>query len=114
MMNALPFAWGHLYQSKETGLSLFAGMLEVMLVMSLFASLAAWIFVHWDYNIWFLVAFHSLANLWAHLFFEGQEPLYGWLFYVLEVGMISIALLLTWRWNRKTKVLPSRAFLLLV
>lgn len=108
-MNALPFAWGHLYQSKETGLSLFAGMLEVMLVMSLFASLAAWIFVRWDYNIWVLVTFHSLANLWAYLFFEGQEPLYGWLFYVLEAGMISIAILLTLRWNRKPVAPPAQA-----
>jgi len=99
MMNALPFAWGHLYQSKETGLSLLAGIAEVMLVMTIFASLAAWIFVRWEFNLWVLIAFHALANAWAYLFFEGQEAMYGWLFYVLVLSMILLLIFLTWRWN---------------
>lgn len=101
MISALPFALDHLYQHTETGLSLFAGLAEVVMVIGLLSIFAAWLFVRWKDKIWVLVGFHGLANLWWYLWGEGQEQIYGWLGNVLRVSTIVLAISITLLKTRK-------------
>jgi hypothetical protein len=77
--SALPFAYGHLYQARETGLALLQGTLEVWVVSALSAAVLAWALVRWRGNLWPLVGVHALGNLWWMLLGEGSQRMYGWL-----------------------------------
>lgn len=69
LINMVPFAWGHLYQSDG---SLFetAGVLTVIGIGAVFY---AWLYVRWDYNLWVVIAHHALMNGYFHVFEVGDS-----------------------------------------
>ena len=93
LVNALPFAAGHLYQAEGRGL---AGFAEVMAYMSVVAAFTAWVFTRWGDDTWLLIGVHGLANLWWALFVgDDTSRLYGWLQYAVLVALVVPAVLLT-------------------
>ena len=95
LVNALPFAIGHLYQAEGRGVAVF---LQVMIYMSLVAALAAWIFTRWNDNTWLLIGIHGFANVWWQLLVGSDTSrLYGWLQWavlgVLLLPLVGLTLL---------------------
>jgi membrane protease YdiL (CAAX protease family) len=72
LANALPFAWGHLYQASQAGYGLTRGLM-LLSVMSLVAGFLAWLFVRWGYNLWVPIGLHSFLNAGAYLFSAGEN-----------------------------------------
>ena len=91
LMNAVPFALGHLYQTEEFS---FSGVIGVLLVMSLIAAFATWLFLRWE-NLWFLIGLHAFMNLWWEILAEGDTPLYGWVGNGMRFGTGALVILLT-------------------
>ena len=67
LMNVVPFAWGHLNQADRAGMDL-GGFAMVFLITGAGAALFAWLFVRWNYNLWFVIGLHGLMNLWWYVF----------------------------------------------
>lgn len=109
LANAAPWVVGHLYQSQETGMSLIAGTAQVAVTFTALGALAAWMLVHWDDNLWVLVAIHGLANLWWHLLAEGTVPLYGAAGWVMRLGLTITAIAVTLLRQRLPAPLTSPA-----
>lgn len=92
LMNAATFAWDHLYQTE--GFS-FVWIVGVLLVSVVLATLASWLFLRWDENLWFVIGIHAFMNLWWELFASGDIPLYGWVGHTVRFGTAAIIVAVT-------------------
>lgn len=75
LVNILPFAWGHLYQSDGSLLQTTG----VLLIIGIGAAFFAWLYLRWEFNIWILISYHALANGWFYIFSPGNSVVSNYL-----------------------------------
>jgi membrane protease YdiL (CAAX protease family) len=107
LMNAAPFVWGHLYQAAQSSQAAL-GVLWVGLIMGIGAAAFSWVFIHWDYNLWFPIGLHSAMNLWWYLFNADESAFGGWSGNVARAMTLGLAIAITLRREALTEWLRSR------
>ncbi len=99
LMNALPFAWGHINQADAT----VSSFVLVIGIAAVVAALAAWLLARWDYNVWFVVGLHSLMNFYWYVFAPEDTIVGGVVSNVARIVAIGLAVIITLRRDQFAK-----------
>ncbi|HEU4564424.1 MAG TPA: CPBP family intramembrane glutamic endopeptidase [Gemmatimonadaceae bacterium] len=93
LVTAVPFAWGHASQAGAAGGAV--ALLGVLAVTGLGAALFAWLFLRAGYNLWFVIAIHSLLNAYWYAFAVSDTAVGGWLSNAARLACILLAVWLS-------------------
>jgi len=100
---ALLFGLGHV----EQGQSLLE-MAGLMLLTGSGAVVFAWLLYRWQ-SLWFPITLHTCMNLWWELFSVSKTALGGWFPFALQIGSVSLAILVTLYWTKRKTTLQLDA-----
>ena len=96
VLGALLFAFGHLYQSRDSG-----EMIGIFFITFAGAIFFAWLYVEWHYNLWVPIFTHALMNLSWHVFAIDDSALGGTTANILRGLTITLAIIFTVVYKKK-------------
>jgi membrane protease YdiL (CAAX protease family) len=104
LVNAVPFAWGHLYQAQSGD---WLGTIAVLAVTGIGAAYSAWLFMRWEWNLWVVIGFHAYLNAAAYAFDIGDSVLTkASTLPLLVLGLLTTTLV-TRRYARRREAPPA-------
>jgi CAAX protease family protein len=97
ILSSFLFAFGHVHQVED-----IISIIQIFAVTFFGGLIFGWLYIEWNYNLWFAIGIHTFMNLnWSLFAIEESNAIGGWGANIFRFMAIALIIFLTIRKIRK-------------